>query len=64
MMEHRQQILRTWLRDVIHTIPRNTHNGKVLLTDPDQQEHLCHLEAPSLKRDSLIPMGLLLRRML
>ena len=64
MMNNRQPTLRTWLWDVIHTISRNTHNGKVFLRDTDQQEHQCHLEAPSLKRDSLMPMGLLLRRML
>jgi len=65
-MKHRQRVLRTRLRDVIYTTSRNTrttHNGKVLLMDPDQQEHLCHLEILSLKRDSLMPMGLLLRRM-
>jgi hypothetical protein len=62
-MRHRHQILRRLLQIVMHTICRNTRNGKVLLMHPDKQEHLCLLEAPSLKHDSLVSLCLLPRGM-
>jgi hypothetical protein len=57
---HRQQVLRTKLRNVTHTM---FHIGRVLLMNPDERERLCLLQTQPLKRDNRMSLDLLPRGM-